>query len=367
VTEQVSIATTWSLVTKTDRRDRKKRAGARLGVLAAGFALAAATLAAAGAQAAEVNVYSARKEVLIRPLFDAFEAETGITVNLVSGKADALLERLKREGRNTPADVLLTTDAGRLARAKAAGLLQRLDSPLLEKAIPAQYIDRDRMWFGLSLRARPIMYARDRVDPATLSTYEALAGPEWRGRICIRSSNNIYNQSLLAALIDHLGPAKAEDWARGMVANFARRPQGGDRDQIRAVAAGECDVAIANTYYLARLVASPRASDREAAAKVAVFWPNQQSFGVHVNVSGAGVTRYAKHPEEARRLIEFLAGDEAQRLYAETVYEYPVKPGVPVADIVAAWGAFKADDINLTILGDNNAEAVRIFDRAGWP
>ncbi len=343
------------------------RRGRRIGLGVLLAAVAGGALAVAPARAAEVNVYSARKEVLIRPLFDAFEAETGITVNLVSGKADALLERLRREGRNTPADVLLTTDAGRLARAKDAGLLQPIASPVLAANIPTQYIDRDRTWFGLSLRARPIMYARDRVDPATLSTYEALAEPEWRGRVCIRSSNNIYNQSLLAALIHHLGPEKAEAWARGMVANFARRPQGGDRDQLRAVAAGECDVAVANTYYLAKLATSPRESDREAAAKIAIFWPDQASFGVHVNVSGAGVTRYARNRDAAIRLLEYLAGDEAQRLYAETVYEYPVKPGVPVADLVAAWGRFKADDINLSILGENNAEAVRIFDRAGWP
>ncbi len=350
------------------RTPRGRRTGlGGLRVALAGVALAAAAFVFVPVRAAEVNVYSARKEVLIRPLFDAFEAETGIAVNLVSGKADALLERLRREGRNTPADLLLTTDAGRLARAKDAELLQPVDSPVLAANIPAQYIDRDRTWFGLSLRARPIMYARERVDPATLSTYEALAGPEWRGRICIRSSNNIYNQSLLAALIHHLGPGKAEAWAQGMVANFARRPQGGDRDQLRAVAAGECDVAIANTYYLAKLATSPRESDRAAAAKIAIFWPNQASFGVHVNVSGAGVTRYAKNRAAAVRLLEFLSGDEAQRLYAETVYEYPVKPGVPVADLVASWGTFKADDINLSILGENNAEAVRIFDRVGWP
>ena len=199
-----------------------------------------------------------------------------------------------------------------------------------------------------------------------LSTYAALAGPDWAGRVCVRSSSNIYNQSMLAAFIYHLGAEAAQDWANGLVANFARKPQGGDRDQIRAVAAGECDVALANTYYLARLATSAKDGEREAAAKVAIFWPDQQGHGVHVNISGAGVTRSAKNVANAVRLIEYLAGDEAQRIYAEVVYEYPAKPGVPWSDVVAAWGRFKADDLNLSALGENNAEAVRIADRAGW-
>ena len=336
---------------------------------AAGLALTAALVAWAvpsPASAAEVNVYSARQEVLVRPLFDAFEAATGIAVNVVSGKADALLQRLQREGANSPADLLLTTDAGRLIRARDLGLLAPVRSAVLEAAIPAQYRDPEGAWFGLSVRARPIIYAVDRVKPEELSTYQALAGEQWRGAICVRSSNNIYNQSMLAARIAHFGPGATEAWARGLVANFARKPQGGDRDQIRAVAAGECDVALVNTYYLAQLAASRRAADREAAAKVAIFWPDQDGHGVHVNISGAGVTASARNGAEAIRLIEFLAGDEAQRIYAEVVYEYPVRPGVPAAAVVAAWGSFRADDLNLAVLGAHNAEAVRIADRAGW-
>ncbi|MCH9021015.1 MAG: extracellular solute-binding protein [Proteobacteria bacterium] len=225
-----------------------------------------AALTSTPAPGAEVNIYSARQEVLIKPLLDAFEAETGIEVNIVSGKADALLQRLEREGINSPADVLLTVDAGRLVRAKDKGLLQPVRSAALEAAIPSRYRDADGAWYGLSLRARPIIYATDRVAPGELSTYAALAGPAWRGRVCVRSSNNIYNQSMLAAFVDHIGEAETEAWAKGLVANFARKPQGGDRDQIRAVAAGECDVALANTYYLARLVTSSNAEDREAAA-----------------------------------------------------------------------------------------------------
>ena len=322
--------------------------------------------AASAAWAAEVNVYSARQEVLIRPLFDAFESRTGIVVNVVSGRADALLQRLKREGVNSPADVLLTTDAGRLARAKREGLLKVVSSAVLAANVPAQYRDPEGTWYGLSMRARPIIYATDRVDPAELSTYEALAGAAWKGRVCVRSSSSVYNQSMLAAMIHHRGVEATEAWARGLVANFARKPQGGDRDQIRAVAAGECDVALANTYYLAGLAASRRAADRDVAAKVAIFWPNQADRGTHVNISGAGVTRSAKNVDAAVRLIEFLSGDEAQRLYAAIVNEYPVKPDVPPSAIVAAWGMFKADTLALSVLGDGNAEAVRLADRAGW-
>ncbi len=334
---------------------------------ALGLAALASLLAAApAARAAEVNVYSARQEVLIRPLLEAFTEHTGITVNVVSGKADALLVRLEREGANSPADVLLTTDAGRLVRARQAGLLQPVSSALLEANIPAQYREDEGHWFGLSVRARTIVYARDRVTAEELSTYEALAGPEWRGRVCVRSSNSVYNQSMLAAMIANRGIAATEAWAAGLVANFARKPQGGDRDQIRAVAAGACDVAIVNTYYLAGLAESDDEADRMVAAKVAVFWPNQGGRGVHVNISGAGVTRHAANVAEAVALIEFLSGDAAQRLYAEVVNERPVKPGVPVAAAVAAWGAFEADSLNLTLLGEFNAEAVRLADRVGW-
>ncbi len=332
-----------------------------------GLAAVACLLAVApAARAAEVNVYSARQEVLIRPLLEAFTEHTGITVNVVSGKADALLVRLEREGANSPADVLLTTDAGRLVRARQAGLLQPVSSALLEANIPPQYREDEGHWFGLSVRARTIVYARERVTAEELSTYEALAGPEWRGRVCVRSSNSVYNQSMLAAMIANRGIEATETWAAGLVANFARKPQGGDRDQIRAVAAGACDVAIVNTYYLAGLAKSDDEADRMVAAKVAVFWPNQGDRGVHVNISGAGVTRHAANVAEAVALIEFLSGDAAQRLYAEVVNERPVKPGVPVAAAVAAWGAFEADSLNLTLLGEFNAEAVRLADRVGW-
>jgi iron(III) transport system substrate-binding protein len=314
----------------------------------------------------EVNIYSARKEDLIKPLLDDFSQQTGITVNLVTGKEEALLQRLQSEGANTPADVLLTVDAGRLATAREAGVLQAVQSGTLTARIPATYRDPEGYWYGLSVRARPILYARDRVKPEELSTYEKLADPQWKGRICVRSSDSVYNQSLVAGLISHHGEAKTEAWAKGLVANFARPPKGGDRDQIKAVAAGECDLTLANTYYLGGMVNSSDESERQAAAKVAVFWPNQQTTGVHVNVSGAGVTAHARNRDQAVQLLEFLASDAAQRWYADANNEYPVNPEIPPSATLAAWGEFKADTLNVAKLGELNAAAIRLMDRAGW-
>jgi iron(III) transport system substrate-binding protein len=328
------------------------------------LALAAPSLPAFAA--GEVNLYSARKEELIKPLLDRFTAQTGITVNLVTGKADALLKRLESEGRNTPADLLLTTDAGRLYRAYEAGVLQPVRSDVLERQIPAVYRDPEGHWFGVSVRARVLMYAPDRVDPAQLSTYEALADSRWKQRICIRSSGNIYNQSLVGALIAAHGEAETEAWARSLVANMARPPKGGDRDQISAVAAGQCDIAVANTYYLGTMLNSSDPAQREAAAKVAVFWPNQQGRGAHVNISGAGVTRHAQNRDNAVKLLEFMVSEESQRWYADANLEYPVRSGIPLNATLEAWGTFKADTLNLAELGRNNAAAVRLMDRAGW-
>jgi iron(III) transport system substrate-binding protein len=316
--------------------------------------------------AGEVNLYSARKEELIKPLLDRFTADTGIKVNLVTGKADALLKRLESEDRNTPADLLLTTDAGRLYRAYEAGLLQPVRSDTLERAVPAIYRDPEGHWFGVSVRARVLMYASDRLDPAGLSTYEDLADERWKGRICIRSSNNIYNQSLVASLIVAHGEAETEAWAKGLVANLARPPKGGDRDQIKAVAAGQCDVAVANTYYLGTMLNSSDPAQREAAAKISVFWPNQADRGSHVNVSGAGVTRHARNRNNAVRLLEFMTTEESQRWYAEANLEYPVRTGITLNPTLEAWGTFAGDTINLAELGRHNAAAVRLMDRAGW-
>lgn len=331
------------------------------------FILAASAHAAAAQEGgAEVNVYSARKEALIKPLFDSFTEETGIKVNLVTGKADALIKRLELEGSQTPADLLLTVDAGRLRRAKAKNLLQALHSERLEAAIPANYRDPSGFWFGLSLRARVIIYAKAAIDPARLSTYEDLADPKWKKQICVRSSTDIYNQSLVASLLAHHGQEGTERWITGLVDNFARPPKGGDRDQIKAVAAGQCGLALVNTYYLAAMLDSDLEREREAAAQVALFWPNQAGRGAHVNISGAGVTRAAGNPASATRLLEYLAAPPAQEWYANANHEYPVRPGVPIDPVMRAWGDFKADPLALEKLGLNNPAAVRSMDRAGW-
>jgi iron(III) transport system substrate-binding protein len=313
-----------------------------------------------------VNLYSARKENLIKPLLDRFSEETGIKVNLVTGKADALLQRLQSEGRNTPADLLITTDAGRLHRAKAAGVTQAVESEKLKGVVPESFRDPDGHWYALSLRARPILYVKERVDPARLSTYEALIDPAWKNKICIRSSSNIYNQSLVASMIAVNGAEATETWAKTFVNQFARPPKGGDRDQIKAAAAGQCDIAIANTYYLAGMLTSKDLAQRDAAAKLAVFWPNQQGRGVHVNVSGAALTKAAKNRENAIKLLEFLLNHDSQAWYAESNGEYPVRDDVAASELLKGWGDFKMDRLNLSQLGPLNPDAVRLMDRAGW-
>lgn len=328
--------------------------------------LAGLTTLPAAASAEEVNLYSARKEALIKPLLDRFSDETGIQVNLLTGKADALLKRLQSEGVNSPADLLITTDAGRLHRAKEAGITQAVASETLRAAIPANYRDPHGHWFGLTLRARPIVYVKGKVQTSELSTYEDLADPKWKQRICIRSSDNVYNQSLVASLIVSDRLQATETWAKGLVANMARPPKGGDRDQIKAAAAGQCDLAIVNTYYLAGMLTSKDKDQRAAAEKMGVFWPNQDGRGAHVNVSGAALTASAKNREAAIKLLEYLASDSAQQWYAETNGEYPIRPDIPVSATLASWGDFKADDINLDWLGEFNSEAVRLMDRAGW-
>ena len=324
------------------------------------------TAAMANTAASEVNVYSARKEALIKPLLDRFTQETGIKVNLVTGKADALLKRLETEGRNTPADMLITTDAGRLYRAQQADVLQAIQSKTLEQVIPANYREPAGYWYGLSVRARPIFFAKDRAKASDLSSYEQLADQRFKGQICIRSSNNIYNQSLVASMIKANGVEKTEQWAKNLVKNMARPPRGGDRDQIRAAASGQCNIAIANTYYFGAMMAGKKQKDRTAASKMALFWPNQDTRGTHVNISGAGITKHAKHRTNAILLLEFLANKSSQKWYAETNHEYPVRNDVEASALLKSWGNFKSDAVNLSILGQYNSEAVKVMDRAGW-
>ena len=313
----------------------------------------------------ELNVYSARKEAYIKPLLDQFSERYDVKVNLITSKADALIERLKNEGENSPADVLITTDAGRLHRAKESGLLRDIASDQFADSVPEQYRDPENFWFGLSLRLRVIVYSNDRVDPENLSTYEQLTDPMWKNRICIRSSNNIYNQSLVASLVSHHGVEETQSWANQFVENFARKPQGGDRDQVKAVASGQCDLAVVNSYYLGKMLIG---NDEEIAAadKVSLYWPNQADRGTHVNISGIGVTKHAKHPKLATQLIEFLYTDEAQAWYGDVNLEYPVRNNLTTNTILEDWGPFKADTLNLSELGNLNATAVQIMDRAKW-
>ena len=314
----------------------------------------------------EVNLYSARNEQLIKPLLDKFTEQTNIKVNLVTGKADALLKRLTTEGKNSPADILITTDAGRLHRAKEADVIQAVESDVLVAAIPAHLRDPEGLWFGLSLRARPIFYVKGKVGPSELSTYEALSDPKWKKRICVRSSSNIYNQSLVSSMLATGDKDKVETWAKGFVANFAQPPRGGDRDQIKAAAAGICDIAIANTYYYGGMLKSKDAKQVKAANKVAIFWPNQDGRGTHVNVSGVAMTKASKNTANAKLLMEFLASEESQAWYGQVNDEFPVREGVAWSDSIKQWGEFKADELSLSKLGENNADAVRLMDRAGW-
>jgi iron(III) transport system substrate-binding protein len=302
--------------------------------------------------AEQVNLYSARKEALIKPLLDKFTQETGISVNLVTGNADNLITRLKSEGKYSPADLLLTTDVGRLYRAKQQGLTQKINMSEAISTLPNNFRDEQGHWLGLSLRARPLMVAIDRVDTETLNKMEDLTNPEWKGRVCIRSSSNIYNQSMVAALIAQLGESATQEWVNGLVNNFSRSPQGGDRDQIKAVAAGMCDVAIATT--------------QEQAKKIKVIWPNQADRGVHINISGVALTKNAPNKDAASRLIDFLLSNESQLWYAKTNHEYPVLANVAWSELLQSFGTFKTEQIPLTQLGELNAAAVKIMDRAGW-
>lgn len=313
-----------------------------------------------------VNLYTSRHYDTDDQLFSKFTEETGIQVNVVKGDSDQLIERLAREGEATEADLFFTADAGRLYRAQEKGLLQSVESETLNENIPENLRDTDNQWFGLTKRARIIVYAKDRVDPSELSTYEALTEDKWQDKMLIRSSSNIYNQSLLASFIELNGEEKAKDWAEGMVSNMARDPEGGDRDQAKAIVAGEGDLAVINSYYFGNMLNSEDPEEVKVAEQLAVFFPNQDTTGTHINVSGIGVAKHAKNKENAVKLIEFLSSEEAQGEFSAANYEYPVNHDVEPSELLKSWGEFKEQDINLTILGENNADAVKIFDQAGW-
>ncbi|WP_346775308.1 Fe(3+) ABC transporter substrate-binding protein [Bacillus sp. RO2] len=313
-----------------------------------------------------VNLYTSRHYEADQELYKKFEEETGIKVNVVEGKGDELMERLNIEGEDTEADVFITSDAGNLHQAKEAELLQVVESDVLIENIPEKLRDVDNQWFGLTKRARVIVYDKERVSPEELSTYEALAEPEWKDRVVIRTSENMYNMSLLASFIDIMGKDEAKAWAQGIADNMARDPEGGDRDQAKAVAAGEADVAIMNTYYLGGMLNGTDEEEKKVAESVGVFFPNQETTGAHINISGAGVTKHAKNKENAIKFIEYLSSEEAQGQFAEANSEYPVNEKVEPSELLKSWGEFKEQDINLSKLGENQQEAIRIFNEVGW-
>ena len=332
-------------------------------------ALLAATLAAlaTGVQAEEkvLNLYSARHYQTDEALYANFTQQTGIKINRIEGKEEELLERIKNEGANSPADILLTVDAARLAKAHELGLFAPISSKVLESRIPAHLRTDD--WFSFSTRARVIIYNKMTVKADEVRNYDDLANPKLKGKVCSRSGSHPYNLSLLASIIANEGEAKAEEWAKGVVANFARAPKGGDTDQIKAVAAGECQVAVSNTYYVARLMRSTKADEQKMMEKVGVVWPNQATTGAHINISGAGVLKTAPHKEAAVKFLEYLASDDAQRYFADGNNEWPAVDSVKVANpALDALGKFKADKLPVKNLAMYQSKAQMIFDRAGF-
>ncbi|TYP49252.1 Fe(3+) ABC transporter substrate-binding protein [Thermosediminibacter litoriperuensis] len=313
-----------------------------------------------------VNLYTDRHYDTDRQLYDLFEKETGIKVNMVEGKSDELIERLAREGLDTEADLLITADAGRLHRAKEQGLLQAVTSAVLEKNIPENLRDPENYWFGLTKRARVIVYAKDRANPDEISSYADLTDPKLKGKILVRTSSHVYNQSLLASFIVLEGEEKARAWAAGIVKNMARPPQGNDRDQVKAIAAGIGDIAIMNSYYLGQMLNSSDPEEIKAAQQVGIIFPDQKGNGTHINVSGIGLTKYAKNKENAIKFMEFLSSEKAQKVFADANYEYPVNPAVEPSDLLKSWGDFKSQNIKLSRLGELNSRAVKIFDEVGW-
>lgn len=313
----------------------------------------------------EVNIYSSRHYDTDLALYEDFTAETGIEVNRIEADADALIERIGSEGEFSPADLLITVDAGRLWRAEEAGILSPVESDLLAERLPVYLRHPDGLWFGLSTRARVIIYNKEAGVPEGLDSYADLADPAFRGDICIRSSSNIYNISLLSSIIAHRGEDAAEDWAKGVVANFARDPQGNDTAQIESVAAGECRIAVVNSYYLARF-AGGEGEERATFDALGVIFPDQDGVGTHINVSGAGVTTYAPNRENAIRFLEYLTSESAQRYFADGNNEYPAVAGMKANSAVEQLGEFRPDTLNASEIGRNQAKAVQVFDRAGW-
>ena len=315
----------------------------------------------------EVNLYSQRHYTVDEIQYKNFEELTGIKVNVVKANADELIERLKNEGKNSPADLFITVDAGKLFHAREQGLLQKVSSEILNTNVASDLRDPDGYWTPITYRARILVYSKDRVSKEDLSTYEDLSNPKWKNKILVRSSSNAYNQALMSSLVANLGYDKAKEWSSGLVANFARDPKGSDRDQVRAIAAGQGDIAIVNSYYIGILLSSEKESDLNAGKSVGVFFPNQgEGRGSHINVSAIGLTNNSPNKENAIRLMEYLTSPEAQEVYVNNSYEYPVNKLVQPSEIVKKWGEFKVDKLNLNSLGEYRSDAIKIFDSTGW-
>lgn len=314
----------------------------------------------------EVNVYTHRHYESDQELFKLFEEETGIQVNVINASADELIQKMVLEGAQSPADVLITVDAGRLYRAKEKELLQSVSSSFLDSIVPSHLKDEENHWFALTKRARVVAYAKERVDPSEIISYENLVNEEWKGKLLLRSSSNIYNQSLMASIIANNGEEAASLWAKALVGNMARSPKGNDRDQVIAVAKGEGDLAVVNTYYVGKMLQSNDKTELESAQKVGIYFPNQDDRGTHINISGAGVAKYSPNKENATAFIEFLLSEKAQAIFASSNFEYPVNEAVEMADLLKQWGEFKEDELSLNKLGEFNKRAVILFDEAGW-
>ena len=313
-----------------------------------------------------VNIYTARHYEVDDAIYKKFTDETGIKVNVVKGEAEELIERIKREGESTAADLFVTVDGGVLANAKQNDILQPVTSDVINENVPENLRDADNNWIGLATRARIIAYSKDRVQPEELSTYEDLTNEKWKGKLLVRSSTSLYNQSLLASFIELNGEEQAEQWAQGIVNNFARQPDGGDRDQAKAIAAGTGDVAIMNTYYIGLLANSEDPEERKVADSIGVFFPDQETNGTHVNISGIGLTKHSKNKENAIKLIEYMTSVDAQEFLSANNYEFPVNPDAAKPELLESWGDFKMQELNFDTLGEHNKKAIEIFNKTGW-
>jgi iron(III) transport system substrate-binding protein len=313
-----------------------------------------------------VNVFTARHYAVDTEIFAAFTKQTGIKINEIKGTAEELVERLKREGTSSEADLFITVDGGVLNYAKQNGVLQAIQSPVIDQNVPKEWRDKDNNWIGIATRARVIVYAKDRVKPEQLSTYEDLATDKWKGKLLVRSSTSLYNQSLVASFIELNGETQAEEWSKGITNNLARKPEGGDRDQAKAIAAKTGDVAIMNTYYVGQMLASKDAEEVKVAQNIGVFFPNQATTGTHLNISGAGLTKNAKNKDNAIKLIEFMTGKEGQTMLSKGSFEFPVNAAAEIPELLKSWGTFKTQQLDFTKLGDHNKKATEILNKVGW-